>query len=222
MVKIVGVKFKNTPKVYYFSPAKGAEYRENQTVIVETAKGVEYGTVVGAVSEVPEEKIVSPLKPILRTATEKDLKRIKENEEKIPEAMSFMRNAITENNLEMKLIGCEFSFDGKKVSFFFSAERFSVPDRAKLRKSNSVKEESAAGNVSVSHPVFNEKSFNSKRSVPSLATLAARKAPAVRTVLTSPSVSSRAFSIRISAPRALAWSVSWAAKSKPEMWAMTG
>jgi len=123
MVKIVGVKFKNTPKVYYFSPAKGAEYRENQTVIVETAKGVEYGTVVGAVSEVPEEKIVSPLKPILRTATEKDLKRIKENEEKIPEAMSFMRNAITENNLEMKLIGCEFSFDGKKVSFFFSAEK---------------------------------------------------------------------------------------------------
>ncbi len=122
MVKIIGVKFKNTPKIYYFSPGKKSDYRDGQIVIVETAKGVEYGTVVGKVTEVPEEKIVPPLRPIVRVATEKDIAKIKENESKIPEAMSFMRNSIAEYSLEMKLIGCEFSFDGKKVTFFFSSE----------------------------------------------------------------------------------------------------
>lgn len=123
MVKIVGVKFKNTPKTYYFSPENGKTYSENETVVVETAKGMECGTVVGGVTEVEDEKIVPPLRPIIRKATEKDLARISENEEKIPEAMSFMRNSVAELNLEMKLIGCEFSFDGKKVTFFFSAEK---------------------------------------------------------------------------------------------------
>ncbi len=123
MVKIVGVKFRNTPKTYYFSPENGKTYEDGQTVVVETAKGLECGTVVGGVTEVEEDKIVPPLRPIIRFATQKDLARIKENEEKIPEAMSFMRNSVAELGLEMKLIGCEFSFDGKKVTFFFSAEK---------------------------------------------------------------------------------------------------
>ncbi|MBR5387866.1 MAG: stage 0 sporulation family protein [Clostridia bacterium] len=123
MVKIVGVKFRNTPKTYYFSPENGKTYEDGQTVVVETAKGLECGTIVGGVTEVEEDKIVPPLRPIIRFATQKDLARIKENEEKIPEAMSFMRNSVAELGLEMKLIGCEFSFDGKKITFFFSAEK---------------------------------------------------------------------------------------------------
>ena len=123
MVKIVGVKFRNTPKTYYFSPENGKTYEDGQTVVVETAKGLECGTIVGGVTEVEEDKIVPPLRPIIRFATQKDLARIKENEETIPEDMSFMRNSVAELGLEMKLIGCEFSFDGKKITFFFSAEK---------------------------------------------------------------------------------------------------
>ena len=123
MAKIIGVKFKNTVKTYYFSPAKeGEEYEEKSGVIVETAKGIEYGTVVFGVKEVPDKELTHPLKPILRKATEKDEKNIKENEKKIPEAMEFARKKIEERKLEMKLIGCEFSFDGKKIVFFFTAD----------------------------------------------------------------------------------------------------
>ena len=123
MAKIIGVKFKNTVKTYYFSPAKdGEEYEEKSGVIVETAKGIEYGTVVFGVREVPDSEILHPLKPILRKATEKDEKNIRENEKKIPEALEFARKKIEERKLEMKLIGCEFSFDGKKIVFFFTAE----------------------------------------------------------------------------------------------------
>lgn len=123
MAKILGVKFKNTPKVYYFSPAEGdSDYREGEGVIVETAKGLEYGNVVFGLREEEDEKIVHPLKPILRKATEKDEERVRENSQKIPEAMEFANKQITELGLAMKLIGCEYSFDGKKLSYFFSAE----------------------------------------------------------------------------------------------------
>ena len=123
MAKIIGVKFKNTAKVYYFSPLNGTEdYKEGSGVIVETAKGLEYATVVFGIKEVDDSEITRPLKPISRKATEKDEKRMKENAEKIPDALRFAEEKIRELGLQMKLIGCEYSFDGKKLTFFFSAD----------------------------------------------------------------------------------------------------
>ena len=123
MAKIIGVKFKNTAKVYYFAPANENEvYEEKTGVVVETAKGLEYGTVVFGVKEVDEKEIVHPLKPVLRKATEKDEKTVKENEKKIPEAMDFAQEKITELNLQMKLIGAEYAFDGKKLVFYFTSD----------------------------------------------------------------------------------------------------
>lgn len=123
MAKIIGVKFKNTAKVYYFSPANDTEvYEEKTGVVVETAKGLEYGTVVFGAKEVDDSEIVHPLKPIIRKATEKDEKTVKDNEKKIPEAMDFAQSKITELGLDMKLIGCEYAFDGKKVVFYFTSD----------------------------------------------------------------------------------------------------
>ncbi len=123
MAKIIGIKFKNTAKVYYFAPeSENATYPEKSGVIVETAKGLEYGTVVFGVKEVDDSEIVHPLKPIVRSATEKDERKVKENEKKIPEAMEFAQKKIEELKLDMKLIGCEYSFDGKKLVFYFTSD----------------------------------------------------------------------------------------------------
>ncbi len=123
MAKIIGIKFKNTAKVYYFAPANETEvYEERTGVVVETAKGIEYGTVVFGMKEVPDSELTHPLKPIIRKATEKDEKTVKENEKKIPEAMEFANEKILELNLDMKLIGCEYAFDGKKIVFYFTAD----------------------------------------------------------------------------------------------------
>lgn len=123
MAKIIGVKFKNTAKVYYFAPASETEvYEKDSGVVVETAKGLEYGTVAFGIKEVPDKEIVHPLKTILRKATEKDEKTVKDNEKKIPEAMEFANEKIREMKLEMKLIGCEYAFDGKKLVFYFTSD----------------------------------------------------------------------------------------------------
>lgn len=123
MAKVIGVKFKNTPKVYYFTPEKeGVTYEQGSGVIVETQKGLEYGTVAFPIREIPDESVVKPLKPVLRKATEKDEKTVREHAEKIPEAMEYVGKVIEEQKLSMKLIGAEYSFDGKKLVFFFSAE----------------------------------------------------------------------------------------------------
>lgn len=123
MAKVLGVKFKNTAKIYYFAPQEGVDdYKEKSGVIVETAKGLEYGTVVFGVKEVDDKEIVHPLKPVIRKATEKDERTIKENEKKIPDAMEFANQKIQELKLNMKLIGCEYAFDGKKLAFFFTSD----------------------------------------------------------------------------------------------------
>ena len=122
MAKILGVKFKNTAKIYYFAPEEGVEYQEKSGVIVETAKGMEYGTVAIPVTDVPDEEIVHPLKPVVRKATEKDEKTIRDNEKKIPDALEYANQKIAELNLNMKLIGCEYAFDGKKLAFFFTSD----------------------------------------------------------------------------------------------------
>ncbi len=123
MAKVLGVKFKNTAKTYYFAPANETDfYEEGSGVIVETSKGVEYGTVVFGVKEIADENISHPLKPVVRKATEKDKQKVKNNEKKIPEAMSFAGEKIRELNLEMKLISCEYAFEGNKLTFYFSAD----------------------------------------------------------------------------------------------------
>ena len=123
MAKIIGVRFKNTLKTYYFSPANEIDiYPVNSGVIVETAKGLEYATVVFGVKEVSDYEIVHPLKPVIRKANQKDERIIKQNEEKIPETMKIANEKIAKNNLEMKLIGAEYSFDGKKLVLYFTAE----------------------------------------------------------------------------------------------------
>ena len=120
MAKIVGIKFSTTPKVYYFDP-QGEFYQEGSGVIVETARGIEYAKVVIEPKEVDDEKIVQPLKPIVRRATQKDEERVKQNEEKREKAMKVAAEKAAARGLKMKIVDCEFAFDGSKVIFFFSA-----------------------------------------------------------------------------------------------------
>ena len=110
MPEIIGVKFRNVGKVYYFNPT-GFKVRYHDHVIVETARGIEYGTVVIPPTEVGEDKITSPLKDVIRMATEEDDLRDRENHEHEKEAYRICREKIRERGLDMKLIGAEYTFD---------------------------------------------------------------------------------------------------------------
>ena len=121
MAKIIGVKFRNSGKVYYFAPKK-EEYKKGDGVIVETAKGMEYGKVVIPVKEISDDELVSPLKPVIRKANAKDEANIAKGEEKREESMKIAAEKIAARGLEMKLIDCEYAFDGSKIIFYFSAE----------------------------------------------------------------------------------------------------
>ena len=120
MAKIVGIRFKNTAKVYYFAPGKET-FKRGDGVIVETARGVEFGTVTIEVKDVDDSEIVQPLKPIIRKATQADLDRLKKNQEKEPEAVRICNEKIAARGLEMKLINAEYTFDGSKIIFYFTA-----------------------------------------------------------------------------------------------------
>ena len=128
MAKITGVTFKEGGKVYYFAPGKD-RYKEGMGVIVETARGIEYATVVIPFSEVPDEKLVSPLKPVVRIATNKDKEIHRKNLEKKDGALKIVAEKIEKHNLDMKLIDCEFTFDGAKAVFYYSA-----PQRVDFRE----------------------------------------------------------------------------------------
>lgn len=121
MAKVVAVKFRRTDKLYYFSPGKTSP-QKGQGVIVETTKGNEYAIVEEEEREADEKELVAPLKPIVRIATEKDEATFKANVERRPEAMRICKQKIREHGLEMKLVDCEFSFDGSKVIFSFVAD----------------------------------------------------------------------------------------------------
>ena len=121
MVKIVGVRFRNAGKVYYFDP-KDYKIQVGDHVIVETARGIEYGTVTGKVQEVPEGKVVQPLKPVIRVANAEDDAKAKRNLEKEKEAMRICKEKIRKHELEMKLIDAEYTFDNNKVLFYFTAD----------------------------------------------------------------------------------------------------
>ena len=121
MINIVGVRFKNAGKIYYFDPLD-FEIEEDMDVVVETARGLEYGTIVVGKKEIDEESLVSPLKPIIRIATEEDTKIYKENKEKAKETFELCLEKIKEHNLTMYLIDCEYTFDRNKLIFYFTAE----------------------------------------------------------------------------------------------------
>lgn len=128
MAEVTGVTFKEGGKVYYFAPIK-ENYEKGSGVIVETARGVEYATVVIPRAEVADEKIVAPLKPVLRAATAKDEETHRKNRERKGQAMDTVREKIEKHGLDMKLIDCEFAFDGSKAVFYYSA-----PQRVDFRE----------------------------------------------------------------------------------------
>ena len=121
MTKVVGVRFRNVGKIYYFSP-KGYDIKVGNHVIVETARGVEFGKVVLGVREVKDEDVVHPLKEVLRVATRDDEEREAQNRRKEKEAFKICQKKIREHGLEMKLIDAEYTFDNNKVLFYFTAD----------------------------------------------------------------------------------------------------
>lgn len=121
MVKVVVVKFKSGGKLYYFAPKEGEIYTRDMPVVVETAKGIEYAWVAYPEKEVNEEEITPPLKSVVRIATEKDRQYYKACQEKKPEAMAACKQKIIELNLDMKLVDCEYAFDGSKIVFYFTS-----------------------------------------------------------------------------------------------------
>ena len=121
MANIIGVRFKKPGKIYFFDP-DGIEVEKGQFVIVETSMGKEYGEVVIANRVLPDDKIVVPLKKIIRVATNRDRKQNEENKEKEKEAFKICEDKIKEHKLEMTLMDVEYKFDKSKVLFFFTAD----------------------------------------------------------------------------------------------------
>ena len=121
MIKVIGVRFRTAGKIYYFDPGK-LDVKRNDHVIVETARGIEYGTVVGEPREVEEDKVVQPLKAVLRVATQKDDEQEAANKKKEKEAYQICLEKIRKHNLQMKLIDAEYTFDNNKVLFYFTAD----------------------------------------------------------------------------------------------------
>ncbi len=121
MAIIVGIKFLNSNKIYYFDP-KDVEFKEGDGAIVETARGQEYGVVSIANKEVEEKDIVSPLKPVIRKATEDDLKRLEKNRADKEHALKVIREKVAEAGLQMKLVDAEYTFDRSKLIFYFTAD----------------------------------------------------------------------------------------------------
>ena len=121
MTKVVVIKFKNGGKLYYFSPRQGEVYERNMPVVVETARGLEFAWVAYPEREVEDKEVVQPLKPIIRIATKRDKEFYAACEAKKPQAMQVCKEKIAKHGLEMKLIDCEYTFDGTKIVFYFTS-----------------------------------------------------------------------------------------------------
>ncbi|NME83960.1 stage 0 sporulation family protein [Clostridium sp. SM-530-WT-3G] len=121
MIKVIGVRFKKAGKIYYFSPAD-LNIEKGNYVIVETARGIEFGECVVGIKEIKEEEIVSTLKSVIRIADEKDINKHKENKDKEKKALDICLKKIQEHKLDMKLIDVEYTFDNNKVIFYFTAD----------------------------------------------------------------------------------------------------
>ncbi len=121
MIKVIGVRFRKNGKIYYFDPLD-LDIKADEHVIVETVRGVEYGKVVLGVREVEDDKVIQPLKPVMRVATPEDDKKEADNKEKEKKAFDICKEKIAKHGLEMKLIDAEYTFDNNKVLFYFTAE----------------------------------------------------------------------------------------------------
>jgi len=121
MIRVIGVSFRTAGKIYFFDPLS-FQIVKGDHVIVETARGIEFGTVVSSPKEVPDEKVIQPLKPVLRLATEKDMEQETANKAKEKDAYKICLGKIKKHKLEMKLIDAEYTFDNNKVLFYFTAD----------------------------------------------------------------------------------------------------
>ncbi len=121
MIRVIGVRFRTAGKIYFFDPVE-FHIKRGDHVIVETARGVEYGTVVCDPKDVEDSKVIQPLKPVLRIATQKDDDQEQKNKEKEKEAFKICLEKIRKHELEMKLIDAEYTFDNNKVLFYFTAD----------------------------------------------------------------------------------------------------
>ena len=121
MVNVVGIRFKKVGKVYYFEP-QDLKINKGDYLIVETARGIEFGECVIGIKQISEEEIISPLKKVLRIATEEDIIQHKENKNKESAALEICLKKISEHNLNMKLVDVEYTFDNNKVIFYFTAD----------------------------------------------------------------------------------------------------
>ena len=121
MVKVIGVRFRTAGKIYFFSPGK-FQVEQGSHVIVETARGVEYGWVASGPMDVNDEEVVQPLKSVIRIATEQDRRTVEKNKEKEKEAFRICQEKIQKHGLDMKLIDAEYTFDNNKVLFYFTAD----------------------------------------------------------------------------------------------------
>ena len=121
MIKVIGIRFRTAGKIYYFDP-KQFEIKKGDFVIVETARGIEFGTVVMQPTEVEDQKVVQPLKSVIRIASKEDIQIEEKNKEKEKEAFKICLEKIKKHGLEMKLIDAEYTFDNNKVLFYFTAD----------------------------------------------------------------------------------------------------
>ncbi len=122
MTKVIGVRFRQAGKIYFFAPGKYTDISAGDHVIVETDRGVEYGNVVLGIREVEYEKVIQPLKAVIRVATPEDDAREKKNREKEKDAFNICLEKIAKHKLEMKLIKVEYTFDNNKILFYFTAD----------------------------------------------------------------------------------------------------
>mgnify|MGYP001779844470 FL=1 len=121
MTKVIGVRFRTAGKIYFFAPGK-FDIKQGDNVIVETARGVEFGRVVSGPKDVKDEDVVQPLKSVIRLATDQDRKTVEKNKQKEKEAFKICLEKIRKHKLEMKLIDVEYTFDGNKILFYFTAD----------------------------------------------------------------------------------------------------
>lgn len=121
MARVIGVKFKESGKSYYFDP-RDTELKQGDEVIVETARGMEYGVVAHGVKEIPDDEVIQPLREVVRAATDADREQLKKNKEKEREAFLICEEKIAAHKLEMKLVDVEYTFDSNKILFYFTAD----------------------------------------------------------------------------------------------------
>jgi cell fate regulator YaaT (PSP1 superfamily) len=121
LVKVVGVRFKKAGKIYYFDPAE-LDILKNDSVIVETARGLEFGDVVVGPREISEDQVVAPLKKVVRKATAKDIEQVEENHRREKEAIETCSKKVSGHGLDMHLVDAEYTFDNSKIIFYFTAD----------------------------------------------------------------------------------------------------